>query len=73
MKNLLLTAGLYLGPLFLTFSFTNTYAVFDGEPDAFPLSSVIKLSLVWMFLAFPLLLLGGVIGKNSAFDFHAPC
>ncbi|GJW28909.1 transmembrane 9 superfamily member 4 [Tanacetum coccineum] len=73
MKNLLLTSGLYFGPLFLTFSLTNTYAVFDGEPDAFPLSSVIKVSLVWMFLAFPLLLLGGVVGKNSAFDFQAPC
>ncbi|PWA41325.1 nonaspanin (TM9SF) [Artemisia annua] len=73
MENLLLTAGLYLGPLFLTFSFTITYAVFNGDPDAFPLSSVVKLSLVWMFLAFPLLLLGGVIGKNSAFDFQAPC
>nr|GEW23661.1 nonaspanin [Tanacetum cinerariifolium] len=71
--NLLLTSGLYFGPLFLTFSLTNTYAAFDGEPDAFPLSSVIKLSLVWIFLVFPLLLLGGVVGKNSAFDFQAPC
>lgn len=69
----MLTGGLYFGPFFLTFGFNNTYAVFNGSTDALPLSSIITLSLVWIFLAFPLLLLGGVFGKNVPSDFQAPC
>ncbi|KAI7758211.1 hypothetical protein M8C21_027676 [Ambrosia artemisiifolia] len=73
MKNLLLTGGLFLVPLFLTFGFLNSVAVFYGTTTALPLGGIFILSVLWVFLATPLLLLGGVIGKNRASDFQAPC
>ncbi|KAI7748571.1 hypothetical protein M8C21_000110, partial [Ambrosia artemisiifolia] len=72
-KNILLTGGLYFGPFFLTFSLGITFAVYNGETGTFPLDTIITLSLVWIFLVFPLLILGGIIGKNCASDFRAPC
>ncbi|KAI3516866.1 hypothetical protein L1887_15973 [Cichorium endivia] len=73
MKNLLLTGGLYFGPLFLTFSFDNTFAVFYGSTAALLWGETIILSLLWILLALPLLLFGAVIGKNKKPDFKAPC
>ncbi|KAJ9554345.1 hypothetical protein OSB04_018390 [Centaurea solstitialis] len=73
MKNLLLTGGLYLGPLFLTFCFLNSVAVFYGTTAALPIGGILILSLLWIFLASPSLLLGGIVGKNRASDFEAPC
>ena len=73
MKNLLLTEGLYSVPLFLTFALLNSVANFYGTTAALPLGAIIILSLLWIFLALPLLLLGGFIGKNKASDFQAPC
>ena len=73
MKNLLLTAGLYFGPLFLTFGFLNSVAIFYGVTAALPLEAIVILALLLIFLVLPLLLLGGYVGKNTASDFHAPC
>ncbi|PWA61418.1 nonaspanin (TM9SF) [Artemisia annua] len=73
MKNLLLTAGLYFGPLFLTFGFLNSVAIFYGVTAALPLEAIVILALLLIFLALPLLLLGGYVGKNTASYFHAPC
>ncbi|XP_024964353.1 transmembrane 9 superfamily member 3-like [Cynara cardunculus var. scolymus] len=73
MKNLLLIGGLYFGPLFLTFCFLNSVAIFYGTTAALPIGGIVILSLLWIFLASPLLLLGGIVGKNRASDFEAPC
>ncbi|PON83756.1 Nonaspanin [Trema orientale] len=32
-----------------------------------------ELVLLWMLFSFPLLLLGGIVGKNSKNEFQAPC
>ncbi|KAI7741329.1 hypothetical protein M8C21_019446, partial [Ambrosia artemisiifolia] len=73
MKNVLLTGGLYFAPLFLTFIVNNTVAFFYEITTTLPLGAIINLSLLWVFLALPLLILGAVIGKNSVLDFEAPC
>ncbi|PWA41326.1 nonaspanin (TM9SF), Major facilitator superfamily domain protein [Artemisia annua] len=73
MKNLLLTGGLYSVPLVLTFALLNSVANFYGTTAALPLGAIIILSLLWIFVALPLLLLGGFIGKNKASDFQAAC
>ncbi|KAJ0677968.1 putative nonaspanin (TM9SF) [Helianthus annuus] len=72
-KNILLTGGLYIGPLFLVFIVNNIAAVFYESTAALPLGDIIEFSLLWVFLALPLLILGMVIGKNNASDFQAPC
>ncbi|XP_076939001.1 transmembrane 9 superfamily member 2-like [Bidens hawaiensis] len=73
MKNLMLTGGLFFMPLFLTFSFLNSVAVVYGTTAALPLRGIVILTVLSVFLASPLLLLGGFIGKNRATDFQAPC
>ncbi|KAM0043438.1 putative nonaspanin (TM9SF) [Helianthus debilis subsp. tardiflorus] len=72
-ENILLTGGLYFGPFFLIFSLSITFSVYNGETSTFLLDTIITLSLVWIFLAFPLLIFGRIVGKNSASDFQAPC
>ncbi|KAJ0538878.1 putative nonaspanin (TM9SF) [Helianthus annuus] len=73
MKNLFLAGGLFFVPLFLTFGFLNSVANFYGTTAALPLRGIVILTVLCVFLASPLLLLGGIIGKNRASDFHAPC
>lgn len=69
----MLVGGLYFGPLFLTFGFLNSVAISYHTTAALPLRAIIMLSLLWIFVASPLLLLGGIVGKNKASDFQAPC
>ncbi|KAF5795388.1 putative nonaspanin (TM9SF) [Helianthus annuus] len=73
MKNVLLAGGLFFVPLVLTFSFLNSIANFYGTTAALPLRGMVILTGLCVFLASPLLLLGGIIGKNRASDFQAPC
>ncbi|KAD2804450.1 hypothetical protein E3N88_37827 [Mikania micrantha] len=73
MKNLLLTGGIFFVPLFLTFGFLNSVAISYGTTAALPLMGIVMLSVLWIFVSSPLLLLGGIIGKNKASDFQAPC
>ncbi|KAD2804449.1 hypothetical protein E3N88_37826 [Mikania micrantha] len=73
MKNLLLTGGIFFVPLFLTFGFLNSVAISYGTTAALPLIGIVMLSVLWIFVSSPLLLLGGIIGKNKASDFQAPC
>ncbi|KAD2393415.1 hypothetical protein E3N88_40392 [Mikania micrantha] len=71
--NLLLTVGLYLGPLFLTFVVNNTVAVLYGSTTALPSGETVKLSLFWILLALLLFILGAFFGKKKVLDFQAPC
>ncbi|XP_023734531.1 transmembrane 9 superfamily member 4 isoform X2 [Lactuca sativa] len=73
MKNIILTGGLYLGPLFLTFTFLDIVAIFYGSTTALPPRAIVMLSLSWIFIASPLLLLGGIIGKTRMSEFQSPC
>nr|XP_043613334.1 transmembrane 9 superfamily member 2-like [Erigeron canadensis] len=73
MNNLLVTGGLYLGPLFLMFCFLNSVAVSYGTTVALPLEGIVILSLILVFIASPLLLFGGFVGKHTTSDFQAPC
>lgn len=72
-RNLFLTGSLFLGPIFLTFCFLNTVAIAYKANAALPLGTIVVISLLWAFLASPLLLLGGIAGKNSKSEFKAPC
>ena len=73
MRNLLLTGFLFCGPLFLAFCFLNAVATIYGSTAALPLGTIVVIFLIWLFLAFPLLLLGGIVGKITKSEFQAPC
>ncbi|CAH1431158.1 unnamed protein product [Lactuca virosa] len=72
-KNLILAGGLYFGPLFLTFTFLDIVAIFYGSTTTLPLRAIVMLSLLLIFIASPLLFLGGIIGKSRMSEFQASC
>ncbi|KAM0945688.1 putative nonaspanin (TM9SF) [Dioscorea sansibarensis] len=72
-RNLLLTGFLFCGPLFLTFSFLNTVAIAYSATAALPFGTILVIILIWTLVTAPLLVLGGVAGKNSKTEFQAPC
>ncbi|CAL5427764.1 unnamed protein product [Camellia sinensis] len=72
-RNLLLTGSLFCGPLFLTFCFLNTVAIVYSSTAALPFGTIVVIVLIWMLVTSPLLVLGGIAGKNSKTDFQAPC
>ncbi|KAG6779007.1 hypothetical protein POTOM_015371 [Populus tomentosa] len=72
-RNLLLTGGLFCGPLLLTFSFLNTVAITYSATAALPFGTIVVIFLIWALVTTPLLVLGGIAGKNSKAEFQAPC
>ncbi|GMN51445.1 hypothetical protein TIFTF001_020596 [Ficus carica] len=72
-RNLLLTGCLFCGPLFLTFCFLNTVAIAYTATAALPFGTIVVIVLIWMLVTSPLLVLGGIAGKNSKAEFQAPC
>ncbi|GMP25586.1 hypothetical protein CsSME_00002383 [Camellia sinensis var. sinensis] len=71
-RNLLLTGSLFCGPLFLTFCFLNTVAIFYSATAALPFGTIVVIVLIWTLVTSPLLVLGGIAGKNSKAEFQAP-
>ncbi|KAL3525059.1 hypothetical protein ACH5RR_013431 [Cinchona calisaya] len=72
-RNLLLTGALFCGPLFLTFCFLNTVAIAYSATAALPFGTIVVIFLIWALVTSPLLVLGGIAGKNSQTEFQAPC
>lgn len=72
-RNLLLTGCLFCGPLFATFCFLNTVAILYNSTAALPFGTITVILLVWVLVTLPLLILGGIAGKNSRVEFQVPC
>lgn len=72
-RNILLTGALFSGPLFMTFCFLNTVAIAYNATAALPFGTIVVIFLIWALVTSPLLVLGGIYGKNSKAEFHAPC
>ncbi|XP_038702184.1 transmembrane 9 superfamily member 4 [Tripterygium wilfordii] len=72
-RNLLLTGSLFCGPLFLTFCFLNTVAIAYSATAALPFGTIVVIFLILTLVTTPLLVLGGIAGKNSKAEFQAPC
>ncbi|KAK4567394.1 hypothetical protein RGQ29_003259 [Quercus rubra] len=71
-RNLLLTGCLFCGPLFLMFCFLNTVAIAYNATAALPFGTIVVIVLIWTLVTSPLLVLGGIAGKNSKAEFQAP-
>ncbi|KAI4299650.1 hypothetical protein L6164_033086 [Bauhinia variegata] len=72
-RNLIFTGSLFSAPLFLTFFFLNTVALAYNSTAALPSGTVVVIFLIWTLLTTPVLVLGGIAGKNSRPEFQAPC
>ncbi|XP_023651876.1 transmembrane 9 superfamily member 1 [Paramormyrops kingsleyae] len=71
--NIILTSSLFSAPLFLTWSVVNSVHWCSGSTQALPASTVLLLLAVWALVGFPLTVIGGIVGKNGAGAFQAPC
>ncbi|KAJ8268045.1 hypothetical protein COCON_G00132170 [Conger conger] len=71
--NIILTSTLFSGPLFLTWSVVNSVHWYSGSTQALPATTVLLLLAVWALVGFPLTVIGGIVGKNKAGTFQAPC
>eukprot|EP00899_Mesostigma_viride_P015679 jgi/Mesvir1/24111/Mv10831-RA.2 len=72
-RNVLLTACMFCGPVLCTFSFLNTVAIVYRSTAALPFGTICIICVIWALVTFPLTVLGGIAGKNSKAEFHAPC
>lgn len=64
-RNTLLTATLFCGPLLVTFSFLNTVAIIYRSTAALPFGTIVIIFIIWAVVTFPLTVLGGIAGKNT--------
>ncbi|KAI4307693.1 hypothetical protein L6164_030853 [Bauhinia variegata] len=72
-RNLILTGSLFSAPLFMAFCFLNTVALAYNSTAALPFGTIVVIFLIWTLVTSPLLVLGGIAGKNSRPEFQVPC
>ena len=70
--NVMLNLAIFPAPLLGTFSILNTTAIAKASTAALPMGTMLIVGLLFVFVAFPLTVLGGIAGKNSR-DYEAPC
>ncbi|KAI8086354.1 uncharacterized protein BX664DRAFT_359893 [Halteromyces radiatus] len=63
-RNILLTAGVWPGAVACIGGYINTIAIFYSSSKAIPFPVMIAILAIWLFLCFPLTLLGAIIGRN---------
>jgi transmembrane 9 superfamily protein 1 len=73
LRNLLLTVTVFCGPLSIVFAINNTVAIAYGSTAALPTGTIFGMLALWLLVATPLTIVGGIVGKNSRVDFAAPC
>lgn len=71
--NIILAASLFAIPFFLVWSLVNSVAWYHQSTQALPFTTILLIGLVWLLVGFPLNVLGGILGKNLASGFDAPC
>ncbi|KAG7365326.1 endomembrane protein 70-domain containing protein [Nitzschia inconspicua] len=69
----ILTAGMFPAPVVAVFLWVNSVAIAHGSTSALPFTSILTITALYIFLAFPLTVFGGILAKNYASpDFNAP-
>ncbi|EWM25418.1 Nonaspanin (TM9SF) [Nannochloropsis gaditana] len=71
--NIITAALVFPGPLALVWSFLNSLAWSNASTAALPAATVFIILGLFIFVSFPLSVVGGIAGRNSAGDFDAPC
>eukprot|EP01120_Amphizonella_sp_Union-15-10_P015829 TRINITY_DN8212_c0_g1_i2.p1 TRINITY_DN8212_c0_g1~~TRINITY_DN8212_c0_g1_i2.p1 ORF type:complete len:613 (-),score=79.70 TRINITY_DN8212_c0_g1_i2:79-1869(-) len=70
--NVILTATIYGVPCFIVAFVINMVAVSWQVTQALPVGVILQVMSIWLFVGFPLTLIGGITGKRVAGPFHAP-
>ncbi|CAM9119615.1 unnamed protein product [Ascophyllum nodosum] len=60
-------------PLLGVFSIVNSIAWYQSSTAALPLYPVAVIAAMFLFIAFPMTVLGAILGRRVSTDFEAPC
>eukprot|EP00053_Salpingoeca_punica_P015859 m.147007 g.147007 ORF g.147007 m.147007 type:complete len:650 (+) comp16819_c1_seq3:798-2747(+) len=71
--NIVVTSCVFSVPFFIMWSIVNSTAWYMGSTQALPATTIIIIMLIWLCVGFPLTVMGGIMGKNHAGAFEAPC
>eukprot|EP00030_Apusomonadida_sp_AF-17_P007940 a844710_110.p1 GENE.a844710_110~~a844710_110.p1 ORF type:complete len:601 (-),score=286.26 a844710_110:41-1810(-) len=71
--NLVQTSLLFTGPFFVIWLALNTIAVQYRSTSALPVGTVMVIVMIFVFVGFPLTVVGGIAGRQAAGPFAAPC
>ncbi|OZJ05864.1 hypothetical protein BZG36_00936 [Bifiguratus adelaidae] len=72
-KNMLLTALLWPAMVSIVTAFINSVAIYYSSSRAIAFTVMLAMLAIWLFLCFPLTLLGAILGKNWAGQPNFPC
>ncbi|KAJ3057107.1 hypothetical protein HK097_000571 [Rhizophlyctis rosea] len=67
------TAGLWPGAVAVIALSVNFVAIHYASTRAIPFLTMLAILSIWLFLAFPLTLLGAIVGRNWSGDANFPC
>lgn len=68
-----IATSLFTVPMILIWMLNNSVSWAYGSTQALPYTTVIALGLFWLFVGYPLTVVGAAIGKNFAVPYSAPC
>nr|CAD47840.1 putative phagocytic receptor 1b [Dictyostelium discoideum] len=71
--NIVLTATLFVAPLFIVVILSNTVAITWHSTVALPILTMMKSLPFRLFVGFPLTVVGGIAGRRLSENFEAPC
>jgi len=71
--NIIATALVFPTPLTMVFSWVNSVAWSSQSTAALPWHTVLAIFSMWALIAFPLTVLGGILGRNTAKEMEKPC
>ena len=71
--NVVTAALVFPGPLALVWSFLNSVAWGHQSTAALPAATIAIIACLFLFVSFPLSVVGGIVGRNTAGEFEAPC
>ena len=71
--NIVLCATVYSGPFIVLFIVLNSVAFGFASTAALPFGTIMVYTSLYFLLALPLTIIGGIVGRNTAGDFDAPC
>ena len=70
--NIVLTATLFTFPMFVIAEVVNLIAWYYGTSTKISVGFIVIILLIWLFVGFPLTVIGGIAGKRLATDFVPP-
>mmetsp|Transcript_12340 Transcript_12340/g.28536 ORF Transcript_12340/g.28536 Transcript_12340/m.28536 type:complete len:628 (+) Transcript_12340:116-1999(+) len=72
-KCVTMTAGLFPAPTVAIFMWVNSVALAHGSTSALPITTILTVTALYVFIAFPTTVFGGIVAKNYiSAEFNAP-